>query len=492
MIFRSKPATMDLVRKQIDAIIRFLEPNISFINCHMVDYLTEQHWRSYVPKAIQSELTTIDDLTQTKEVFWSQFDTSFDKHTRFPAVKEFIEDARRYRLGGSEVIGTAFSLHEFKDALSNFKETRLKMHELMNAKKCHEVEVAAAVVASLCTAMASMTPDVKLQDIVVIDAGDGKGYLSSRIALEHGVKVLGVDCNEANTKNAEIRRERLKNKIPKAVQKSNLEKDEYFSAVVKDGALDQLYKTTTKLIDFQTDLIELAGEFFPQGKHNTFCLCGLHTCGNLAPNCLRLFDQNPTIKGICNIGCCYHLMLEEFIVDEFYNSEKFAENPGYGFPMSSYLRERRFALGRNARNLAAESIERACINRENPSDKLGYRALLQVVFQEYGEKKSHPVGRIKSCGFLDYVRKSITRLKLSDKITITDEYLHELEKQFTGELEQLKVFYLIRQQFAPVIETLILLDRLLYLLECGYKHSFLVKLFEPVVSPRCYALIALK
>uniref|UniRef100_A0A182NA37 Methyltranfer_dom domain-containing protein n=1 Tax=Anopheles dirus TaxID=7168 RepID=A0A182NA37_9DIPT len=486
---------MDRIRHQIDAIIRFLKPNMEFINCHMVDYLTEQHWKRFVPGTIQNELQTVGEYLQAKELFWGQFDPSCDEHDRFPGVKNFIENTRRYRLGGSEAQGVALSLEEFKEALSDCrKETRLKMTELMNMKKCHEVEVAAAVVASLCSAMASAShgTGTKMQDMLVIDAGDGKGYLSSRIALEHGIKVLGVDCNEANTSNAEKRRERLKNKIPKAVRKSNLEEDAYFTTLVKEDTLDSLYRTATQLIDFRTNLIELAEEYFPLGNHSTFCLCGLHTCGNLGPNCLRLFHQNPTIKGICNVGCCYHLMLEQFVVDEFYNPTKASDNPGHGFPMSTYLREHHFALGHNARNLASESIERACANRENPSDKLGFRALLQVLFLECGEKKSHQVGRLKCNGFVDYVRKSVRRLELMESITITEESLLELEGRFAAELEQLKVFYLIRQQFAPVVETLILLDRLLYLRECGYERSFLVKLFEPIVSPRCYALIALK
>uniref|UniRef100_A0A182PRN2 Methyltranfer_dom domain-containing protein n=1 Tax=Anopheles epiroticus TaxID=199890 RepID=A0A182PRN2_9DIPT len=451
----------------------------------MVDYLTEQHWKRFVPETMQRELQTTSDYLQAKEIFWGQFDAAKHADT-FPGLRAFIENTRRYRLGGSEAHGTALTLDEFKDALAEDcrKETRLKMTELMNVKKCHEVEVAAAVVASLCNGMATSQPNTKLEDILVIDAGDGKGYLSSRIALEHGIQVLGVDCNEENTSNAEKRLERLKNKIPKAVKKSNLEEDEYFTTLVKEDKLDTQYRSATQLIDFNTDLIELAREYFPQGNHSTFCLCGLHTCGNLGPNCLRLFHQNPTIKGICNVGCCYHLMQEQFVVDEFYNPTKVSDNPGFGFPMSNYLRARSFYLGRNARNLAAESIERACANRENPSDKLGYRALLQVVFLECGERKSHQVRRLKCSGFVDYVRKSVRRLALEERVTITDASLLELEERFAVELEQLKVFYLIRQQLAPVVETLILLDRLLYLRECGYERSFLVKLFEPVVSPR--------
>lgn len=43
----------------------------------------------------------------------------------------------------------------------------------------------------------------------VIDAGDGKGYLSTRLSLEHKIKVLGVDCNPINVNGALVRSERL-------------------------------------------------------------------------------------------------------------------------------------------------------------------------------------------------------------------------------------------------------------------------------------------
>lgn len=43
----------------------------------------------------------------------------------------------------------------------------------------------------------------------VIDAGDGKGYLSTRLSLEHNIKVLGVDYNPINTIGAKLRSEKL-------------------------------------------------------------------------------------------------------------------------------------------------------------------------------------------------------------------------------------------------------------------------------------------
>ena len=46
-------------------------------------------------------------------------------------------------------------------------------------------------------------------------------------------------------------------------------------------------------------------------------LVGLHTCGNLASSSLRLFIANPKVNFLCNVGCCYHLLEEEYSRNTF-------------------------------------------------------------------------------------------------------------------------------------------------------------------------------
>lgn len=68
-----------------------------------------------------------------------------------------------------------------------------------------KVEITADVIASMC----EPNPARNQKKLCVIDAGDGKGYLSTRLSLEHNLKVLGVDCNPVNTKGAIARSEKL-------------------------------------------------------------------------------------------------------------------------------------------------------------------------------------------------------------------------------------------------------------------------------------------
>lgn len=41
-------------------------------------------------------------------------------------------------------------------------------------------------------------------------------------------------------------------------------------------------------------------------------MVGLHTCGDLAPSTLRMFVAKPELSAVCSVGCCYHLLTEEF------------------------------------------------------------------------------------------------------------------------------------------------------------------------------------
>ena len=45
---------------------------------------------------------------------------------------------------------------------------------------------------------------------------------------------------------------------------------------------------------------------------NGLFLVGLHTCGDLVPMALRIFVNEPLVKLICVVGCCYHLVSQQF------------------------------------------------------------------------------------------------------------------------------------------------------------------------------------
>ncbi|XP_032202774.1 methyltransferase-like protein 25 isoform X3 [Mustela erminea] len=146
-------------------------------------------------------------------------------------------------------------------------------------------------------------------------------------------------------------------------------------------------------------------------------MVGLHTCGDLAPNTLRIFTAKSEIKGVCSVGCCYHLLSEEFE-----NPHKESTQEKWGFPMCQYLKEERWCCGRNARMSACLALERVAVGQGLPTESLFFRAVLQDIIKEcYGITKcDRHVGKIysKSSSFPDYVRKSLKKLGLDEsKIT---------------------------------------------------------------------------
>ncbi|KAK2523737.1 Mettl25 [Columba livia] len=245
-----------------------------------------------------------------------------------------------------------------------------------------------------------------------------------------------------------------------------------------------LYFPLTSCITAETELGDIITDL------EDCMIVGLHTCGDLAANTLRIFTAKPEIKAVCSVGCCYHLLSEQFE-----NQEDCPEEV-WGFPMCQYLKDTGWCCGRNARMSACLALERVAVGQMLPTESLFYRAVLQVIIEEmYGVSKSdRHVGKTfsKSSSFIDYVRKSLKKLELDDS-KIPDSCIMDYYEKYKHRMNELEAFNMLKVVLAPCIEVLILLDRLCYLKEQdNIAWSGLVKLFDPVKSPRCYAVIALK
>ncbi|XP_077195060.1 putative methyltransferase-like protein 25 isoform X2 [Paroedura picta] len=245
-----------------------------------------------------------------------------------------------------------------------------------------------------------------------------------------------------------------------------------------------IYSPLTSYITAETELSDIIADL------EDCVMVGLHTCGDLAPSTLRIFTAKPEIKAVCSVGCCYHLLSEE------HETEKGDIQGAWGFPMCQYLKEDVCFCGRNARMAACLALERVAVGQVLPTESLFYRAVLQVIIEEfYGINRSdRNIGKVfsKSSSFLDYVRKSLKKLEL-DESKISDSLIMEYFGKFKHRMNELEAFNMLKVVLGPCIEALILLDRLCYLTEQdNLAWSGLVKLFDPIKSPRCYAVVAMK
>ncbi|XP_054932580.1 methyltransferase-like protein 25B isoform X2 [Dermacentor andersoni] len=238
------------------------------------------------------------------------------------------------------------------------------------------------------------------------------------------------------------------------------------------------------------ELEQVAEKAWGRGKSGVenFVLVGLHTCGNLGPSMIQLFADSPAARGLISVGCCYMKLSED-------KCEGIEMKMAY--PMSSHV----CALG-NVAVLGYQAREVACHAFEVYTRKLKesplalkihcYRALLErLIVNRYKDQRHCGLGSVKhadSLTFSQYARKALEKFPL----TLPDEDLDSPELELAmDEWQRVVVFYSLRLLLAPVIESLILVDRMLYLWDRCISSS-LLPLFDPCLSPRNLVLLAFK
>uniref|UniRef100_A0A665VVV1 Methyltransferase like 25 n=1 Tax=Echeneis naucrates TaxID=173247 RepID=A0A665VVV1_ECHNA len=262
-------------------------------------------------------------------------------------------------------------------------------------------------------------------------------------------------------------------------KKENLER----KALNRTASGSSVFSPLTSYVTAETELRELISEL------EDAVMVGLHTCGDLAPSTLRMFVAKPELAAVCSVGCCYHLLSEEFDQQECLHGI-------CGFPLSQYLRDQSWFCGRNARMSACLALERVSLGQGIQMESLFYRAVLHVILRDhYGSYKSEKrVGNVysKAKSFVDYVRRALTRLD-QDESKLSDNDIQDYHDRYAPRMGEMHAFNMLKVTLAPCIEGLILLDRLCYLKEQeDVSQSALVQLFDPLLSPRCYAVVGLK
>lgn len=340
-----------VVQNSLENLVSFITPYLPLVNSHMVGFITEKHYQTFIPDPIQIEIINAPTYDTILNVFWQN--TSLED-SKYPEIRKFLrslDDLLKINLD-NVCVGPDRLSTELQDlGFAQDTKNRLEINEFMTAKKKHEVELTSEIVTQLCS---HSNNDNRL---FIIDAGDGKGYLSSRLALEYNLKVLGIDANNLNSLNAKKRVERLSrawngltrraDDISRGIQPPRRGKQKKTTpenyVTIPKIAIN--YKTTTEFITSKTDLCGLVSKSFPDVSVEKILLSGLHTCGNLAADCLKIFVENPQVDSLLNVGCCYHLLTEEFIEDTFYKDRKSYDKDDNEllyprFPMSDFLRRK--------------------------------------------------------------------------------------------------------------------------------------------------------
>ncbi|KAK9712750.1 Methyltransferase domain [Popillia japonica] len=308
----------------------------------------------------------------------------------------------------------------------------------------------------------------------VVDVGSGLGHLDRLLAYGCGFRTCGIECNEKLI-----------------VRARNL--DQLFEKQARAYNRDILLATNTPihiryLIDPTIDSVEfikLIRDAFETDE--PFGIVGLHPCGDLGPTLLRLYQSCTNIKFINIVGCCYMKLT---------TCEETSSNR-YGFPMSRFAVENKFHLSYNAREVACHAIE-TYLDRLRTGQHWqfkihAYRAALEyLIVEKYPQLGRTALANVKYRTEMSFSEYCIKALKHMDSKLITKEDKDsDMIKTFLQDWKAVVTFYSIRLFFASLIESMILLDRYLYLCQETNDDGScsLITLFDPLLSPRNHVLI---
>lgn len=270
----------------------------------------------------------------------------------------------------------------------------------------------------------------------------------------------------------------------------------------------------------------------------------LHSCGNLVHHGLRSLILNPCVKAVAMVGCCYNLVTERLgppthkLCGLRSSSERLDRTSAacdpHGFPMSERLAKFESENEVGIRfNITARMMAVQAPQNWTPTDcdsfftRHFYRALLQRIFLDRrlvekplegkgldggvsargwtGAGEPILIGSLrKPCyySFVAYVRGALA--KLVDDTTrgqqfascnndLTDDDILKYEATYKDKKNELSIAWSLMAFSAEVVESIIVVDRWLYLREQSQvKDCWVEAVFDYRKSPRNLVVVGIK
>ncbi|EFJ24694.1 hypothetical protein SELMODRAFT_101072 [Selaginella moellendorffii] len=484
-----------------ERIVAHLEALVSFLRRH------ERLWRAHVVEFFQGRLWEILDTQWLLALRNASMEdllllpSHISKDCWPKTLQDFLADARSLSLS-RELMETSKVL-PFTKPCGSLPSV---ITQGVNAKKLHEIERLSSLIVNISRVVNATE---------IVDVGAGQGYLAQVLAFHHKLPVVAVDCSAHNTT--------VTNKRADRIQRYYASRSGKLDIVLHTGrAANPGPKTATCLLGSGNENVSLDAFLSSisirkedeQRSHeqHSIVLAGLHACGDLSANMLRTFVNRQDVTAVISVGCCYNLLSE--------NDDK------CGFPLSRGVKRLNLRLGGAGRDLGCQSAHRwkdiGCEMAVANFDVHAFRAAFQILLHRFypGIAVTSPsVGRIgkakrrkqmrkpssecqachgkggddagKFVAFQHYSAEALKRLGLPE---VSREDLAEIWKEVEPFQALVSPFWSLRSAIAPVLETLLLMDRLLYLKEQESEvpsfSAMLLPVFDPCVSPRNMAVVA--
>uniref|UniRef100_A0A672FQP0 Methyltransferase domain-containing protein n=1 Tax=Salarias fasciatus TaxID=181472 RepID=A0A672FQP0_SALFA len=507
-------------------LVSFLSQYTHLPDSYIIEFFTEDLWSS-LPSGWQHALQDLTypqvadlllDVAQENRRYPSVWPLSL---LAFRATAHGLAFPRRSRSSGS------VKPEEF---LENGSQSSLLGHifrKHVKPKKQHEIRRLGTLVQRLCERTACLR---------VVDVGSGQGHLTRFMSFGLGLSVTAVEADRDLVATAT----KFDEELLWALEKENRKKESSSSPLpLPRSSPRHVNGWVNPKASWEAFIQQLGGGDSPtpcgpskkrprgsewaeprgvagappdanspesvgpvqRGEGPDFILTGLHACGDLSATLLRHFVHCPHVRGITSVACCYM----KISTRENPSPPGLVDPPGppapdsapwrFGYPMS------RFVGALPGHRLSYKAREGACHALEDYVRRLRgggellrthcYRAMLEAFIRDarpdLRRAGIQTIRKAHLLPFTEYARLGLARVGLDPDLPLDPQRVAAmLERQ-----GRVVVYFSLSLLLAPVVESLVLLDRMIYLQESGV-DSQLVPLFDPDFSPRNFVLVALK
>uniref|UniRef100_A0A0K0EQS4 Methyltranfer_dom domain-containing protein n=1 Tax=Strongyloides stercoralis TaxID=6248 RepID=A0A0K0EQS4_STRER len=465
-------------KELVNKIYDILKDYGHYADQYMLDYYIDNQWHS-IPNEWQNFFENKKDNIEAVALYLLDF-TNKELDEEVPSTLLKLKNDIKH------VFDTLCNNNSFYQAKKyDFSTVPKSLLTKIKQKKLHELEYLIPLIEHLYIAS-------NCSFNRIVDCGAGIGHLSRLLAYFFkdyiNVEVSTVEGNDKFVDQSIKLDQIFENKLKFIEQKSPNFKIQRVSKLVSD----------------KSDLLN-----DDSSNHNKNLILGLHTCGDFASTLIKHFCLNTNAAALVNIGCCYHKINNgnDMKYRQIYDNSINSISENYNYPMSN---EKNIFpnLSYAARELACHGLKQF---KEKLNSKKGilssfkinlYRAKLEhLIFSITSDKNYRHLGLRsvlynENLSFEEYIEKALLSQKeIMDKINLFKNQNYELFRKMIdidiNDIWKIFTLYVIRLSIAPILEIVILLDRIIYLKEHGL-NSYIIDLFDSSISPRCYAIVCLK
>ncbi|XP_055380118.1 methyltransferase-like protein 25B [Condylostylus longicornis] len=447
----------DYIKSILTSSLEIVRKYEWLINSYVLDFFVDRHWEK-LPNSWKSiekvEPEKLCELLEENVKFTVVWPLSI------LSLKVIFQKLALNRKPPKE------SLQKERQEIFSQKNIKNKFEKNVKLKKRHEI-----IYMSEITKYTANKTGAEF----VVDFGAGLGHFARILYYRFNLRVCCIEMQSTLNENARILDKNFEEFLHNNSDLKKVDTPKHITMTLTNSVTPEIFKE------------EILNAFrITETESFKFGIVGLHPCGDLAAVLINMFLKCKAAKFLNLIGCCYMKLTQS----------RSSENVGY--PLSSFLK---YEIA-NLSTLSYESREIACHAIEMYVDRLRsgsynelkvhtYRAIIeQIITRIYPNKKHIALRNVKHTTDLDF----LTYCEIATKNTGIDINKYIDIDEVNENLSQWKnvvIFYTLRLLFAPLLESIILYDRVLHLIENGCEVN-IEPIFNPRISPRNHITFATK